>query len=287
MAILATALEPSARPRQATASLQAPPTLRAARVSVVTRRVKRIVTRPLLVAAGCACLVVSSSWPAAAQLGSSAPPGQVGRPLGSGSAGRSRNPASANKEVEEFGRNLQSDDPGTRLDAVKSLGASQEKGAIQYLIQATADPDPRVKLKAIDSLGALRASDATPVLVQALYLRDTQPWLKQRLLVSLGKIGDNRATRPIADSLARETDVPTLGTAIFALGEIGDTQAIADLQRVAGTSADERLQQLAQDAIGKIRQKQINPEVQVKALREREGEEARPATASAGPPVAY
>ena len=193
----------------------------------------------------------------------------------------------AGKEIEDYAKNLRSEDPGTRLEAVKMLAASQEKSAIEYLIEATADTDPRVKLKAIDALGTLRATDATTVLVQVLYLRESEPWLRQRALVALGKIGDSRAVRPIADSLARDSDVPTLGTAIFALGEIGDTSAVPDLQRVKAQNTDERLQQLAQDAIGKINQKQINPEVQVKALRDREGDEQRPASASAGPPVAY
>ncbi|HZR85048.1 MAG TPA: HEAT repeat domain-containing protein [Candidatus Binatia bacterium] len=197
------------------------------------------------------------------------------------------NPRGGTAEVEEWGKQLRGDDPVQRLEAVKSLATSQEKSAVQHLVEATADPDPRVKLKAIDALGTLRASDATPVLIQTLYLRDSEPWLKQRVLVALGKIGDNRAARPIADYLSRDTDKQTLGTAIFALGEIGDRETVSDLQRISSTSSDERLQQLSQDAIAKINQKQINPEIQVKALREREGDEPRPAGASAGAPVAY
>jgi HEAT repeat protein len=232
--------------------------------------------------------LLTAAVPALAQLGapSSAAPGAQ-RPPSQLRRGGEATPKSSSAEVEEWGRQLRSEDAVERLDAVKQLAASQDKGAVQYLIEATADADPRVKLKAIDALGTLRASDATPVLVQALYLRDSEPWLKQRVLVALGKIGDNRAARPIADYLARDSDKHTLGTAIFALGEIGDTQTVSDLQRVAATSKDERLQQLSQDAIGKIKQKQINPEIQVKALRDREGEEQRPSSASAAPPVAY
>jgi HEAT repeat protein len=214
----------------------------------------------------------------------SAPGSNSPSQLGTGGAKGQKRDA---PNVEELAKDLRDDDADKRLEAVKSLGTSQDKGAVEYLIQATADPDARVKLKAIDALGTLRASDATLVLVQVLYLHDSEPWLRQRVLVALGKIGDNRAVRPITEYLARESDVSTMGNAIFALGEIGDTQAIGDLERIGQHTSDQRLVQLSQDAIGKIKQKQINPEVTVKALRDHDGDEQRPAGASSGSPVAY
>jgi len=242
--------------------------------------------RALIVAAG--SVLIAEAAPALAQLGG---PNAAVAPGGARNPSQLRrsesNPRANAAEMDEWARLLRSEDPVERLDAVKNLGSSQDKAAVQYLVEATADVDPRVKLKAIDALGTLRASDATPVLVQVLYLRDSEPWLRQRVLVALGKIGDNRAARPIADYLARDSDRETLGTAIFALGEIGDTQALSDLQQMNTVTSDERLKQLSQDAIGKIKQKQINPEIQVKALQGREGEEQRPAGASAGAPVAY
>jgi HEAT repeat protein len=234
-------------------------------------------------------LLAADATTALAQLGGPSSPVAPGAPRNPQQLRRQEsNPRANTAELDEWARLLRSEDPIERLDAVKNFGTSQDKAAVQYLVEATADVDPRVKLKAIDALGTLRASDATPVLVQVLYMRDSEPWLRQRVLVALGKIGDNRAARPIADYLGRDTDRDTLGTAIFALGEIGDTQALSDLQRVNNNSSDERLKQLSQDAIGKIKQKQINPEIQVKALQGREGEEPpRPAGASAGAPVAY
>ncbi|MFM8410531.1 MAG: HEAT repeat domain-containing protein, partial [Alphaproteobacteria bacterium] len=104
-----------------------------------------------------------------------------------------RKKASGAAEVTEAGKKLRDPDPLMRLEGVKDLSASTEKGAVPLLIEATADADPRVRIKAIDALGTLRATDATPVLVQLLYLRDSEPWLKQHVLVALGKIGDNRA----------------------------------------------------------------------------------------------
>lgn len=216
--------------------------------------------------------------PAAAQLGGLNVPGGAQRST------RQTNPGSS--DLDESTKNLRDDDAAVRLEAVKSLAASQDKKAIEHLIEATADVDPRVKIKAIDALGTLRAADATPVLVQVLYMRESEPWLKQRVLVSLGKIGDSRSARPITDFLSRDTDLATRGTAIFALGEIGDPNSVGDLKRIGENSSDETVQRLVRDAIGKIEQRQVNPEVVVNALRDAE-EDQRPASASAAAPLAY
>jgi hypothetical protein len=77
--------------------------------------------------------------------------------------------------------------------AVKSLGESGKTEAIEYLIQATGDSDQSVMIKAIDYLGKLRATAATQILVQKLFMRDVPVPVQQRILVSLGRMGDVRA----------------------------------------------------------------------------------------------
>lgn len=226
-----------------------------------------------------ASFVAFVATPAAAQLGGLNVPGSGGQ-----RSTRQSNPGAS--DLDESTKNLRDDDAAVRLEAVKSLAASQDKKAIEHLIEATADTDPRVKIKAIDALGTLRAADATQVLVQVLYMRESEPWLKQRVLVSLGKIGDSRSARPITDFLSRDTDLATRGTAIYALGEIGDPNSVGDLKRIGESSSDETVQRLVRDAIAKIEQRQVNPEVVVKALRDAE-EDQRPASASAAAPLAY
>ena len=167
-----------------------------------------------------------TALPAAAQIGGLGVPGQGGQQRST----KQSNPGSS--DIDESTKNLRDEDPAVRLEAVKALAASQDKKAVEHLIEATADVDPRVKIKAIDALGNLRAADATPVLVQVLYMRESEPWLKQRVLVSLGKIGDTRSARPIADFLSSVSDVPTRGTAIYALGEIGDPNSVPELKRI-------------------------------------------------------
>ncbi|MBU6280933.1 HEAT repeat domain-containing protein [bacterium] len=199
-----------------------------------------------------------------------------------------RKKAAGAGEISEATKKLHDTDPLVRLEGVKDLSGSSEKGAVPLLVEATADADPRVRIKAIDALGTLRATDATPALVQMLYLRDSEPWLKQHVLVALGKIGDNRATEPITDFVGRDPNKDLVGTAIFALGEIGDPKSIPELQKLDTSTTDQRLRQLGRDAIGKINAKALRPEIQVRALRPRDGEETkRPSSASAQPPVAY
>jgi HEAT repeat protein len=125
----------------------------------------------------------------------------------------------------------------------------------------------RVRIKAIDELGNRRATDATPLFVQQLFLRETDPAMRQRVLVALGKIGDPRSTRPICDFLSRELDTSTRGTAIFALGEIGDEQALGVLTKLANDPADPVTSRLAEEARRKITNREP-PTVELPSLAE-------------------
>ena len=154
--------------------------------------------------------------------------------------------------IEEFARQMNSDDPSERLKGVKSMSESNEPKAVEFLVQALGDPDMRVKAKAIDSCGNLRAIDATPVLIQQLFLRGTDPEVKQRILAALGKIGDARAAKPIQEFLSRDLDHATRGTAIFALGEIGDSESLAFLQTMEGTEPHPTIKRIAREAEAKI-----------------------------------
>lgn len=229
-------------------------------------------------------LVASGPGVADAQFGGSAGasgPGGVGAQPGGGDGG------GRDDLTEEMGGELQNEDPAVRLFAVKQLAISKDENAVRYLIEACSDTDTRVRLKAIDSLGTMRANGATPSLVQILYLRESEPWLKQRVLVALGKIGDGRAARPIADLMSRETDLHTVGTAIFALGEIGETTSIERLEAMAEKSDNPTIDRIAGDAVAKINRRKINPEIEILALRPDPNEVQRPASAGVGSPLAY
>lgn len=155
--------------------------------------------------------------------------------------------------IEEFVRRLGSEDPDKRLQAVKSLEESKDRKAFEYLVQALGDADLRVRTKAIDALGNLRVREAAPVLVQQLFLRNVEPSVQQRLLASLGKIGDEGTASSILEFIRRDLDPATRGTAIFALGEIGASDSLPALAEIERTSTDPTLRRLASEAQAKIR----------------------------------
>jgi HEAT repeat protein len=155
--------------------------------------------------------------------------------------------------IDEYVRRLNSDDPEKRLEAVKSLEGSKDRKAVEYLVQALGDSDVRVRAKAIDALGNLRAREASPVLIQQLFLRNVDPTVKQRLLASLGKIGDERAAGSIVEFMQRDLDPATRGTAIFALGEIGAAEALPALTDIEKNSDDPTLRRLAAEASSRVR----------------------------------
>lgn len=188
---------------------------------------------------------------------------------------RYRAPQNSQK-LDDNIRKLKSDDPETRLEGLKGLGDLNEPRAVEQLVAAASDPDMRIRIKAIDILGNVRAKEATPLLIQQLFMRDTDLGTKRRILACLGKIGDDRATGPILDFLARDVDPAVQGNAIYALGDIGDPAAVAPLEALARDGHDERLRALATDAVRKIRDRPA-PAVQPPALA---GDGRRPGRAT-------
>ena len=166
--------------------------------------------------------------------------------------------------IDEFARQMDSDDPSERLKGVKSMSESNDPKAVEYLVQALGDSDMRVKAKAIDACGNLRAIDATPVLIQQLFLRGTDAEVKQRILAALGKIGDARAAKPVQEFLGRDLDQATKGTAIFALGDVGDPESLDFLQNLERTEPHPTLKRLAREAQAKIRYQQTVRQTEAK-----------------------
>ena len=154
--------------------------------------------------------------------------------------------------IEDAAKQLSSNDPDARLEAVKALGISKDSRATGYLIKAVGDSDVRVQAKAIQSLGDARANESTPTLVECLIMRTTDARMQQFILAALGKIGDGRAAQPLMEFLKRDLDVATRGTAIFALGEIGAPEATDVLEHIAQTDEDPVIRRVASEAVHKI-----------------------------------
>jgi HEAT repeat protein len=163
--------------------------------------------------------------------------------------------AQTGQKLDDALRKLKAEDLETRLEGLRALGEVNDAKATDYLIGAANDPEQAIRAKAIDTLGHIKAKDATPLLVQRLFMRDTDEATKRRILASLGKIGDPRATGPILDVLARDLDPRLRGNAIFALGDIGDPKALPALEALAKNEPDPMLRGLAAEAVRKIRER--------------------------------
>lgn len=173
-----------------------------------------------------------------------------------------RGSAQAQAKFDEALRKFQDDDPQVKLEGIAALGtvADDRPKAIGYLLQTANDPDTSFRIKSIDTLGNMQAREAVSPLVQQLFMRDTDRNTKQHILVALGKIGDERATKPILDFLARGGDVAVRGNAIYALGEIGDKTALPPLEAIEKSGDDDALKALARTAAQRIRERPA-PEV--------------------------
>jgi HEAT repeat protein len=169
--------------------------------------------------------------------------------------------------IDDYVRRFNSEDADKRLEGIKSLSESKDERVLEYLLQGLGDPDLRIKAKAIDALGNIRAAEATPVLIQHLFLRETAPLVKRRLLASLGKIGDTRAAGPIVEFLQRDLDPATRATAIYALGEIGSAEALEPLSQIERTEQHPAIRRLAGEAMHKVRYHQAVLQTEVKEPR--------------------
>jgi HEAT repeat protein len=87
---------------------------------------------------------------------------------------------------------------------------------------------------------------------QFLFLRSTEPVVKMHVAAALGRIGDARAAKPLIQFLYEATDENSRGTAVFALGEIGDHSANDVLTTAATEDPSPTVRRLAQQAIQKI-----------------------------------
>jgi len=143
-------------------------------------------------------------------------------------------------------------DPRVRVEALRKLRNVKDPQADFLLIRSISDPDTRVRVKAIDILGGRSNKDAVEPMCQLLFLRSTEPVVKMHIAAALGRIGDERAAQPLIQYLYEATDERSRGTAVFALGEIGNHSATDVLSTAATEDPSPTVRRLAQEALQKI-----------------------------------
>jgi HEAT repeat protein len=219
-----------------------------------------IVQRSKMVRAGvipaAAILAALSSLPATAQVGSALSNNPLTHqgPISSGIGDIQKRAETETpfRIVKDVKKALDDADPKVRVDGLKKLRDLQSPEVNPLLLRGLVDADIRVKIKAIDILGQREASEAVPQMSQMLFLRSTEPAVKMHLVAALGRIADARGSLPVMQYLEEQGDERARGTAVFALGEIGDPRATDVLARAATEDRSEMVRRLAQEALEKI-----------------------------------
>jgi HEAT repeat protein len=159
---------------------------------------------------------------------------------------------SADEAIKEAKRKFADADPRVRVDGLEKLRYVDSNDANEILFRGISDPDVRVRIKAIDVLGARGVSDAVPIMAQELFLRETPPVEKLHLVAALGRIGDQRGAMPIVNYLKQTDDSASRGTAVYAVGEIGDPAANDELIGIVSNDPSPMVRKLAREALEKI-----------------------------------
>jgi HEAT repeats len=156
------------------------------------------------------------------------------------------------KIVKDVKLGLKDADPNVRVQELNKLRDVQDPDADRILIEYLADPDIRVKMKDLDLLGYRETNSAVEPVSQMLFLRSTEPAVRLHAVAALGRIGDAQGALPIMQYLQEETDEQGRGTAVFALGEIGNDKATPVLIKLTDEDPSPMVRRLSKEALQKI-----------------------------------
>ena len=160
--------------------------------------------------------------------------------------------ATGEDALKDGKRKLTDADPRVRVEGLEKLRYVESANVNELLFRGLDDGDARVRIKAIDLLGARQVTDAVPLMTQALFLRETPAVEKLHLVAALGRVGDSRGTLAVLDYLKATDEVPSRGTAVFALGDIGDPRANDLLIQIVSNDPSPKVRKLAREALEKI-----------------------------------
>lgn len=156
------------------------------------------------------------------------------------------------KIIKDVKLGLKDGDPNVRVQELVKLRYLQDAEVNKILISSLSDLDIRVKMKATDILGAREANEAIQPMSQLLFLRSTEAALKLHLVAAIGRTGDSQGCLPVMQYFNSQTDERARGTAVFALGEIGNDRATGLLTTAASEDESPLVRRLAKEALQKI-----------------------------------
>ena len=135
------------------------------------------------------------------------------------------------KAIEPLSSLLQDKDHDIRKFACDILGNIGSSKAITFLIPLLNDQHINVACAAAEALGNIKNKKATQALIEALKGRK---WLTYNAIEALGKIGDTRAIKPVAQFLFKDDPLISFAS-VKALGEIGDPEGAEYLLPLLGS----------------------------------------------------
>jgi HEAT repeat protein len=135
-------------------------------------------------------------------------------------------PSTSNREPDAFAVGGRSADTGKYQ---VSQDVSHHAGEFDQLIAQLRDPDRVRRVDAALALGKLRAPPAIPALIELLQENDTVFCAGQYAAWALGEIGDAQAVGPLIEALDKQF---VRGPAIEALVKIYDERAVEPLVRL-------------------------------------------------------
>ena len=152
--------------------------------------------------------------------------------------------------VDSVVNGLASENPIAREAMAREAASVHDARVIDALIAALEDRSVDVRRNAVESLGALRAYDAVPSLCN-LVEHDPAGGVQRAATTALARLGDARAVPVLVRHLEARRDAPPLD-AIWALGEIGDPNAVAILSELR-RSGDAYVSYNASKALARIK----------------------------------
>jgi HEAT repeat protein len=150
---------------------------------------------------------------------------------------------------------LKSEDPATRGEIVRSLGAraaADAKGTLLAL--AAKDPDDAVKAKAYDALSIIAWPGDLPALLDLLIFANgtgVQPQAESTVVAVSQKVAEgNERASAVSKALEATRGKPEVRASLVSvLGRIGDSSALPVLRRIAQNARNEKVQDAAVRAL--------------------------------------